>query len=162
TFGMRVIGSLVKLMYPSPAIATAMTMGGIGFRIDHAEMFTAIRFLPLDRLRRRKPRRSDCRRAISRLFDLPHARILRGRAAGGMSGGVHPAVRKCERLISREKFGAQPRRESAKFCSDRDRIGYGRCAGAGGKRESERHHERPAWTVRPGAKANLWSLPLPR
>ena len=42
-FGMRVIGSLLKLRYPSATTASAMTSGGSGCRIDHAEMFTAIR-----------------------------------------------------------------------------------------------------------------------
>ena len=47
TFGMRVTGSLLKLMQPSTTIAAAMTMGGSGCRIDHADMLMAISALPL-------------------------------------------------------------------------------------------------------------------
>ena len=41
-FGMRVTGSLLKLMQPSTTIAAAMTMGGRGCRIDHADMLKAM------------------------------------------------------------------------------------------------------------------------
>jgi hypothetical protein len=42
TFGMRVTGSLLKLMQPNTTIAPAMTMGGRGCRIDHADMLKAM------------------------------------------------------------------------------------------------------------------------
>ena len=51
TFGIRVTGSLLKLMKPSATIAAAMTRGGSGCRIDHAEMLIAISVLPLERSR---------------------------------------------------------------------------------------------------------------
>jgi len=38
---------LLKLMQPSTTIAAAMTMGGSGCRIDHADMLMAISALPL-------------------------------------------------------------------------------------------------------------------
>jgi hypothetical protein len=44
---MRVIGSLVKLIQPSATIAAAITRGGKGCRIDHAEMLMATNVLPL-------------------------------------------------------------------------------------------------------------------
>ena len=43
TFGMRVIGSLLKLMKPSATMAADMTMGVTGCRIDHAEILSAMR-----------------------------------------------------------------------------------------------------------------------
>jgi hypothetical protein len=47
TFGIRVIGSLLKLMKPSATMAAAMTMGVTGCRIDHAEILSAMRALRL-------------------------------------------------------------------------------------------------------------------
>jgi hypothetical protein len=44
----------LKLMKPSATIAAAMTRGGSGCRIDHAEMLIAINVLPLERSRQRK------------------------------------------------------------------------------------------------------------
>src|SRR5262249_3730438 len=60
TFGMRVIASLWKLRYPSAQTAAAMTMGGSGLRMAHAEMLSAIRVPPPGTPR---PRRSDQTRA---------------------------------------------------------------------------------------------------
>src|SRR6476659_3487098 len=46
TFGMRVTGNLLKLMQPRTTIAAAITMGGRGCRIDHADMLKAMSITP--------------------------------------------------------------------------------------------------------------------
>jgi hypothetical protein len=62
TFGMRVIGSLVKLIQPSATIAAAITRGGRGCRIDHAEMLMATNVLPLHPIAERETPRFECAR----------------------------------------------------------------------------------------------------
>jgi len=47
-FGIRVMGILLKLIYPIAMRATAITMDGSGCRIDHAEILSAINALLLD------------------------------------------------------------------------------------------------------------------
>src|SRR4051794_31819757 len=46
TLGRRVIGSLLNDTQPRNMMTIAMTIAGSGCRIDHADMFTAIRTLP--------------------------------------------------------------------------------------------------------------------
>src|SRR3981189_780616 len=51
-------------------MAAAMTTGGRGFRIDHAEILTAIRALPLVLICQRKSLGSDSRRAIAAVISV--------------------------------------------------------------------------------------------
>ena len=81
TFGILVIGSLVKLIHPSATSATAKTMGGVGFRIDHAEILSAIGALPSISLGAES--RLEPTAVARRSFDSARPWPLRGAATAG-------------------------------------------------------------------------------